>query len=332
MSGHYPEYFDDRRTSCSIDFAVGLLLGKRRFDGHYRNPNPALAPDEAFELLLELLDRSIFEELDDDLCDIENELEDAKDAVAAHQGIVNKNTKGKRSKSVSAALTQEAQSLQQKVDDCKQKRVECKNASALATRYLRQICDALANKVDPILREDTQATLTHGGGQYVTLTSLESWIDKTFPKGFREELERGASPVIEELYDPAEDQRNEKGQLTKKGLDSLYLSFGILMNLYTELANEASVALESQPNQTEKELKATAPNTMIARDCLHKDGSLNFSTFSKFMQWRATKYGRHSPIHGQGWERIKDRLEASEKMQHTKLGDLIPITTFLEIT
>ena len=220
MYGHYPEYFDDRRTSCSRDFAVGLLLGRRRFDGRYSSPNPALAPEESFELLLELLDCSIFEELDDDLIDIEAELDDAKDALSTQKGTVKKSAKGaKRAKSqvVSVALPTETEVLQQKIDDYKRKRLECENTIALARKYLRQIDDALADKVNPILREDDEATSKHGGDKHITLTSLELWIDKTFPKGFRSDLERGASPVIEDPYDPADDQCDVNGLMNRRG-------------------------------------------------------------------------------------------------------------------
>lgn len=340
MSGHYPEYFDDRRTSCSRDFAVGLLLGRRRFDGKYPNPNPALAPDESFELLLDLLDRSIFEELDDDLIDIEAELEDAKDAFAAHQGTAKKSAKSAKSakaKPASVALPQEAESLKQKIDDCKRERLECESMIALAGKYLRQIDDALADKVKPMLREDTEATLRHGGDKHITFTSLELWIDKTFPKGFRSDLERGASPGIEDPYDPADDQCNENKMMNERGRDSLYLTLGVLIHLYTELAKEASVLVDSQPKKTRangviNDYKNPYPHTNAAKKCVDANGDLINLQLAKHLETWSTLYQRRTAIRGQAWEMQLNRIEEALRKRAKKLGTLIPTEAAAQIT
>lgn len=335
MSGHYPEFFDDRRTSCSRDFAVGLLLGRRRFDGHYRNPNPALDPGKSFELLLDLLDRSIFEELDDELIDIEAELEDAKDAFAAHQGTVKKSAKSAKSaksKPASTALPQEAESLKQEIDDWKRKRLECESTIALARDYLRRIDDALADKVNPILRADAEATSKHGGDKHITFTSLELWIDKTFPKGFRQKLESGASPVIEDPYDPADDQCSVKGLMNRKGRESLYLTFGALMHLYVELAKEASILLDMLPKPQLNDGRVTDhkksyPNAMAAEKCFgKKDGKLVQTELALLIESKAVTVGTNKIVDGQEKQMQIKRIQEALRTRKQKLGELDPIS------
>lgn len=282
MAHYYSEKFTDQRTSCTRDFAVALLLGRRYFDQVYPNHNPLGDPEEAHEQFMEWLDTSVFEEISDDLLGIAAELEDAK-----------------------------AEGDQKKIDACKAKLMACENTEAQARRYLRDIDDELANQVEPQLRVDQAATELLGQTQ-ITLASLERWAEKKYGKGILKALPVGGTSEIEEPCDSESNQRDDKGPVTAKGLDSLYLTFGILIHRFVDLAKEANAVTKP------------GPNASAAKECFHPDGSINKSGLAKLIRANAKVIGSRGLATGQGVEAILNRLEAALKVRAQKLKEPLP--------
>ena len=312
------EPFVDTRNSCTADFAVALMLGRRAFDGHYpdykasedsQNPEDPYADVVAHEDFLEFLDTSIFEILAEERDTIALEKEDAIDAKA---DIAKDGKRDKKSR---------IEALQQTIDACNRKLVESTNTEVLARKYLRDIADELANKVNPMLREDT--TQTHG--VHITLASLERWIDKAYPKEFRSALKQGlappvaATPVGEVPYDLKEDQLDAKGRMNKQGRDSLYLTLGVLIHRYFELTKEVSCLLASQPGNTANPSSTNLPNIWHAQQCLNNDGSVIDLAFAKELSRDSKPYGRSDPVRGQGFEAILGRVEEAMEIRAIKI-------------
>ena len=318
------EPFIDTRNSCTADFAVALMLGRRAFDGYYpdykaseasknpRNPNGDVVAHEYF---LEFLDTSIFEILAEERDTVEMEKEDAIDAKAE----IAKD--GKRNKE------QRIEGLQRTIDACNLKLVESANTEVLARKYLRAIADELANKVNPLLREDTTATQKHGGVVHITLASLERWIDKAYPKEFRSALKQGlappatATPVVEVPYDLNDDQLDKRGRMNKQGRDSVYLTLGVLIQRYFELAKEASRLSESQPGAAAKPSSTYLPNIWHAQQCLNNDGSVIDLAFAKELSRNSKPYGKIDPVRGQKNEAILGRVEEAMKIRAIKIDN-----------
>ena len=334
------EPFIDTRNSCTADFAVALMLGRRAFDGYYpdykaseasknpRNPNGDVVAHEYF---LEFLDTSIFEILAEERDTVEMEKEDAIDAKAE----IAKD--GKRNKE------QRIEGLQRTIDACNVKLVESANTEVLARKYLRAIADELANKVNPLLREDTTATQKHGGVVHITLASLERWIDKAYPKEFRSALKQGlappvaAAPVVEVPYDPKDDQLDEKGRMNKRGRDSLYLTVGVLIDLYFNLAKEALILVDSLPKKPVQIVDNVHvephPHTKSAGAIVGKKGSLVNLQLAFLIEKAAKKCAdKKIVVSGQASERLLNRIEEALQTKTRKLGHITPIDRAPEIT
>ena len=314
MVTQYLDPFFDQSTSCTADFAVALMLGRRNFDGYYPNyqveedPDDPYGAEAAYEHFLEWLDTSIFQILEDEALAIEMKKEEAIEA----KGDIKADALGDKQQRIAP--------VQQIIDDCKQKLAENMDTVFLARKYLRDIDDELANKVNPLLREDTAATQRRGGVICITLASLERWIEKSFPKDFLSTRKFVATPVVAALYDPEDDQCNEKGLMNRRGRASLHMTLGVLVDMYTKLAKEASDRLDKGTDSTASAFKLASPNISQAIGCFHKDGSTNDLGLANLIAANAKPYGKSAPVLGQASERVLDRIEEAELVRVKKLG------------
>jgi hypothetical protein len=353
MIAQYQEPFVDRSTSCTTDFAVALMLGRRNFDGAYptykveEDPINPMGYEVAHDRFLDFLDTSVFEILEGEQLDIEMKKQLAIEAKAD----IKADGQGDKEQRISP--------LQKTIDECRQQLVENEKAVSLARKYLRDIDDELADKVNSALREDTTATQKNGGVIYITLASLDRWFDTALPKGFRRTLKYGAASNVkamaeakpaadtevahlakvaaeaEEHYDIKDDQCNGKGQMNKKGRESLYLTVGILINLYFDLAKEASILVDSLPkNPLTKidNLYVEAYPHIKNAGAIIKKGSLTNSKLAFLIQKTAKEYSDRNTVSGQRTEVILNRIEEALETKERKLGHITPIDTAPEIT
>ena len=175
MEQQYLDPFEDKRRSCPVDFAVALILGRRRFDGKYLEYKvkappyiPATAQpkrkaarrlkknsknspkttsldsinpnyiEEAYEYFLEWLDQPILQILQEEGDDIRMSM----DAAIETKADIRAAFPGDKDFAIYF--------MQHIIDDCKTMLLEHNETAELARKYLRQIDDELANNVDPV--------------------------------------------------------------------------------------------------------------------------------------------------------------------------------------
>lgn len=323
MATYFYDIIIDQSTSCTRDKAVAMLLGLRSWDPKYHDPNSEDAPSEVFEHFEEGDDISVFEHLADEH---DSALAELADAI------------------------KEEPPSQVKIDACNGRIVRCVETIRSAKWALCEIDDELAKGSDSKLRIDKDATANYKT-TYITLSSLKDWSDANRkqraeiagsflqsappanPSLPSEPLLEGVSPGIEDGDDSADDQ----GPLTKKGLDSLYLTLGVLIQLYGELAKEAIALVDSQPKTIaakgiNNDYKAPYPHTNAAKKCVDKNGDLINLKLAKHLETSAKPYGIRDAIRGQRYEMQLNRIEEALRIRAEKLPAPRPTEAAAQIT
>lgn len=223
MVKQYLDPFFDNSTSCTADFAVALILGRRNFNGFYPqykvegDSSDLDAIDVAYEHFLEWLDTSIFEILGEEALGIEAEKDDAIEVKVA----INADDQGDKQRRVAL--------VQKTIDDCKRRLDESKDTLFLARSYLRDIHDELANKVNPLLREDTAATQRRGGEVCITIASLERWLAQKYQNVLPTQT---ASPLVP--TEPSEPLLDKKGGMSATKTKGFLATFGLLLEAFVD--------------------------------------------------------------------------------------------------
>lgn len=229
MVTQYLDPFFDPNTSCTMEFAVALMLGRRRFDGYYphyqveEDPNDPYSFEVAYDHFLEWLDTSIIQILEDEALEIGMIKDDAIDAKAD----IKADDQGEKEQRIAP--------VQQIIDDCKQRLVENHNTVLLARKYLRDIDDELANTQDPMLRLDQELTKKTGYPR-ITIASLERWFKKTYPAATANTSSTPPAPPAPPATPalPAESLLDIEGGMSLTSTKSFLVTFGILLEAFLE--------------------------------------------------------------------------------------------------
>ncbi len=342
MEKYYGDILIDHRTSCTRDEAAAIVLGIRTFDPIYPDLNSGADPDAVNGEFIEWLTTPLIEDLKNDRDIRVRELEDAS---------------GDQPEGTTAENEKLIEGLQARI-------LAIDEAIRQAKQILCDIDDELARGSKSMLRIDKDET-AKCKTTCITLNSLKDWsnakrkqeveIAGSFLKAAQlakpalpsepllDKVE-GASTGIEgrddsadDGYDPAEDQCNDKDQMSKRGRDSLYLMLGILINLYAELAKEAIALVDSQPKTMtatgiNNDYKAPYPRANAARKFVGKDGDLIIRQLAKHLETSAKPYGVRDAIRGQKHEMQLTRIEEALAKRTEKLGAPKPSETAAPIT
>lgn len=171
----------------------------------------------------------------------------------------------------------------------KQKIARVEEIVTRAKSYQRDIDDELRKGRESVLEVDKSAS-DSSGLIHIVLASLDKWALEKYGISVLDFSKSKVLTVDEPEY-PA-DVRTDKGGLTKTSTNSLFLTFGILINAF----------VESNPDLSKDESKPIV------------------SVLAEYLSERAKEPGKRKPIYGQSAERITDRIEDAMKAYSLAMG------------